>query len=88
MIRITGDRLLGASSGGQLLDLHPFVDNQCRAATSHLQHQVEIPNSWRGKVAHIANLGVRAQPNILEINRFPNWHGSCSVQGTSFCQLE
>jgi hypothetical protein len=27
-----------------VLDLHPFVDNQCCAAATHLQHAVQIPN--------------------------------------------
>jgi len=51
------ERLL-PRSGGPILDLHPFVDNQYRTATSHLQHAAGIPNSWAAKVARIANLPI------------------------------
>jgi hypothetical protein len=45
MIRITGGALLLAPGNGDpLLDLHPFVDNQCCIAISHLQHMAGIPN--------------------------------------------
>jgi phage shock protein C len=66
--------------------LHPFVDNQCCGAISHLQHKVEIPNSWGEKVVGFANLSVRVWHSPLELRHFLDWHGSCSVESRNFRQ--
>jgi phage shock protein C len=68
MIRITDISSLSAEPLGlfrrrPVLDLHPFVDYQCCAAISRLQHKVEIPNSrvrkWRG----LRTCGLVIRPN-------------------------
>jgi phage shock protein C len=66
--------------------LHPFVDNQCCIAISHLQHAVEIPNSWPQGVAAFPNSITTIICKTLEIKPFPIWHSSCSVKGMEFCQ--
>jgi hypothetical protein len=87
MIRITGSAP-ECWGGGPLQDLHPFVDYQCCAAVSHLQHQVEIPNSWPRKVARIANFNVRLCRNALISLHFHEWHGSCSDKNAKILPTE
>jgi phage shock protein PspC (stress-responsive transcriptional regulator) len=66
--------------------LHPFVDNQCCAAISRLQHQAQIPNSWRPGVAGFPMLDLGLAPKPLEYHGYQVWHGSCSVNTSKICQ--
>jgi phage shock protein PspC (stress-responsive transcriptional regulator) len=72
--------------GGALQDLHPFVDYQCCAAKSHLQHEAKIPNSWREKVVGIAKPAVRISVKLLKLHFFSEWHVSCYEEGKTFCR--
>jgi phage shock protein PspC (stress-responsive transcriptional regulator) len=81
--------MLGSSSGtAPVLDLHPFVDNQCRTAISHLQHEVKIPNCRARDVAAFPNLPDGPDGKVLEILTFRIWHKSCSDKGTGPSQME
>jgi phage shock protein PspC (stress-responsive transcriptional regulator) len=53
-----------------------------------LQQAVEIPNSVRRSVVSFPNLESSAACNALKSPCFMFWHGSCSVKGKNFCQLE
>jgi hypothetical protein len=82
MIRIIGPMLLWRSRApAPVLDLHPFVDNQCCTALSRLQHEAEIPNYAGGRVADFANPHMVTASNALDFSDFRVWHGSCSVLG-------
>ena len=64
-------------AGARLKDLHPFVEYQCCAAISHLQHEVKIPKCRLRDVAGLTNSLPHPECNVLEFGVFQNWHGSC-----------
>jgi phage shock protein C len=66
--------------------LHSFVDYQCCGAVTHLQHEVEIPNSWAGKLARNTNSRFRRSGKPLERLHFSEWHSSCCDEGNTICQ--
>jgi phage shock protein C len=81
MIRITGLHSLGALSFAfrrrPVLNLHRFVDYQCCAAISRLQHAVGIPNCRVAEVVALPNPLLRPACSALELEYFSVWHGLC-----------
>jgi hypothetical protein len=77
-----------AHVAGPVLDLHPFVDNQCCTAISHLQQEAKIPNSGVADVVDFPNSEISEIGISLIFRDFRVWHGSCSVKGKTICQVE
>jgi hypothetical protein len=89
MIRITAVQLLfgchsGSTAGASTK--YPFVEYQCCAAISHLQHAVQIPNCQAANVAQRPNPALSEPRITLDYRSFSIWHASCSASARSFAK--